>query len=177
MKVEGSGISARSILKDSECFAHLLRFYDGICQWEEGSTTPVLHIGWAKPLVNTISKFDAQVRSHLAISCSQMMNHNSEEMKPASGTPCPINRPNGGTTGEPGTKAKRKLYLRSHKMAGLKELLLSEKLNTHAISLQLTAQSQVQLGGRKLREDTKEIKNEKDTRDPNSSRPKRARKE
>ena len=62
-------------------------------------------------------------------------------------------------------------------MAGLKELLLSEKLNTHAISLQLTAQSQVQLGGRKLREDTKEIKNEKDTRDPNSYRPKRARKE
>ncbi|EFX68372.1 hypothetical protein DAPPUDRAFT_63144, partial [Daphnia pulex] len=58
MKVEGSGHSARSILKDSECFAHLLRFYDGICQWEEGSCTPVLHIGWAKPLVNTISKFD-----------------------------------------------------------------------------------------------------------------------
>lgn len=94
-----------------------------------------------------------------------------------SGTPCPINRPIGGTTGDSGTKAKRKLYLRSHKMAGLKELLLSEKLNTHAISLQLTAQSQVQLGGRKLREDTKEIKNEKDTRDPNSYRPKRARKE
>ena len=45
MKVEGSGHSARSILKDSECFAHLLRFYDGICQWEQGSTTPVLHIG------------------------------------------------------------------------------------------------------------------------------------
>jgi len=177
MKVEGSGISARSILKDSECFAHLLRFYDGICQWEEGSTTPVLHIGWAKPLVNTISKFDAQVRSHVAISCSQMMNHNAEENKSTSGTPCPINRPIGGTTGDSGTKAKRKLYLRSHKMAGLKELLLSEKLNTHAISLQLTAQSQVQLGGRKLREDTKEIKNEKDTRDPNSYRPKRARKE
>lgn len=71
MKVEGSGHSARSILKDSECFAHLLRFYDGICQWEEGSCTPVLHIGWAKPLVNTISKFDAQVRRHVAISCSE----------------------------------------------------------------------------------------------------------
>ena len=92
MKVEGSGHSARSILKDSECFAHLLRFYDGICQWEEGSCTPVLHIGWgnwlidrlssagscslfvlffiAKPLVNTISKFDAQVRRHVVISCS-----------------------------------------------------------------------------------------------------------
>ena len=70
MKVEGSGHSARSILKDSECFASLLRFYDGICQWEQGSSTPVLHIGWAKPLVNTISKFDAQVRSHVVISCS-----------------------------------------------------------------------------------------------------------
>lgn len=67
--MEGSGHSARSILKDAECFAHLLRFYDGICQWEEGSTTPVLHIGWAKPLVNTISKFDARVRSLVDISC------------------------------------------------------------------------------------------------------------
>lgn len=72
MKVEGSGHSARSILKDSECFAHLLRFYDGICQWEEGSCTPVLHIGWAKPLVNTISKFDSQVRRHVVISCSEV---------------------------------------------------------------------------------------------------------
>ena len=85
MKVEGSGISARSILKDSECFAHLLRFYDGICQWEEGSTTPVLHIGWAKPLVNTISKFDSQVRSHVAISCSQMMDNSTEDTRSPSG--------------------------------------------------------------------------------------------
>ena len=38
-----------------------------------------------------------------------------------------------------------KLILRSQKMKGLKDLLLAEKLNTHAISLQLTAQSQVQV--------------------------------
>lgn len=69
MKVVSSGHSARSILKDPECFAHLLRFYDGICQWEEGSSTPVLHIGWAKPLVNTISKFDADVRAQVVIDC------------------------------------------------------------------------------------------------------------
>jgi menin len=69
MKVVSSGHSARSILKDPECFAHLLRFYDGICQWEEGSPTPVLHIGWAKPLVNTISKFDADVRAQVVIEC------------------------------------------------------------------------------------------------------------
>ena len=69
MKVVSSGHSARSILKDPECFAYLLRFYDGICQWEEGSPTPVLHIGWAKPLVNTISKFDADVRAQVIIEC------------------------------------------------------------------------------------------------------------
>lgn len=38
------------------------------------------------------------------------------------------------------------IVLRSQKMRGLKDLLLAEKLNTHAISLQLTAQSQVQVG-------------------------------
>lgn len=69
MKVESSGFSANSILKKPECFANLLRFYDGICQWEEDSATPVLHIGWAKPLVNTISKFDADVRAQVNIVC------------------------------------------------------------------------------------------------------------
>lgn len=43
------------------------------------------------------------------------------------------------------------ITLYSQKMKGLKELLLGEKLNTHAISLQLTAQSQVQVAGRKGR--------------------------
>lgn len=67
MKTESSGHSARSILRDSEVFANLLRFYDGICQWEEDSLTPILHIGWAKPLVNNICKFDYDVRSQLVI--------------------------------------------------------------------------------------------------------------
>lgn len=69
MKIESSGFSANTILKKPECFANLLKFYDGICQWEEGSATPVLHIGWAKPLVNTISKFDADVRAQVNIVC------------------------------------------------------------------------------------------------------------
>ncbi|GBP94835.1 Menin [Eumeta japonica] len=41
--------------------------YDGICQWEEDSLTPILHIGWAKPLVNNICKFDYEVRSQVVI--------------------------------------------------------------------------------------------------------------
>lgn len=76
MKVESSGFSASTILKKPECFANLLRFYDGICQWEEGSATPVLHIGWAKPLVNTISKFDADVRAQVDIVCGRPEDDN-----------------------------------------------------------------------------------------------------
>jgi menin len=43
------------------------------------------------------------------------------------------------------------ITLYSQKMKGLKDLLLAEKLNTNAISLQITAQSQVQVGGKKSR--------------------------
>lgn len=57
------------------------------------------------------------------------------------------------------------VILYSQKMQGLKELLLSEKLNTHAISLHLTAQSQVQVG-KKGRGDV-----------DSNARPKRARRE
>jgi menin len=54
-------------LRDPHCFANLLRFYDGICQWEEGSQTPILHIGWAKQLCFSISKFDYDIRSQIKI--------------------------------------------------------------------------------------------------------------
>lgn len=43
------------------------------------------------------------------------------------------------------------ITLYSRKMKGIRDLLLAEKLNTHAISLQVTAQSQVQVGGKKGR--------------------------
>lgn len=43
------------------------------------------------------------------------------------------------------------ITLYSRKMKGIRDLLLAEKLNTHAISLQMTAQSQVQVGGKKGR--------------------------
>uniref|UniRef100_A0A1B6KSE4 Menin n=2 Tax=Cicadellinae TaxID=33370 RepID=A0A1B6KSE4_9HEMI len=214
IKVVSSGHSARSILKDPECFAYLLRFYDGICQWEEGSPTPVLHIGWAKPLVNTISKFDAEVRSQVVILArglleksekdgkegGDVLNNNNDCCKTREGdlistleskvkdskqaalhpsiealtAACGeriLNRDfllQGG--GEPfvgGSElaatssgiellktetTQPKLVLHSEKMRGLKDLLLAEKLNTHAISLQLTAQSQVHVG-KKVRED------------------------
>lgn len=48
-------------------------------------------------------------------------------------------------------RKRPEITLYSQKMKGLKELLLGEKLNTHAISLQLTAQSQVHVAGKKSR--------------------------
>lgn len=55
------------VLRDPECFSYILRFYDGICMWEEGSLTPVLHIGWAKQMFSTCTKFEAEVRAKLHI--------------------------------------------------------------------------------------------------------------
>lgn len=67
-KLSSSGDGA--LLSDPRCFANLLRFYDGLCAWEEGSATPVLHIGWARPLVGTISKFPAAVRAAVSVHTS-----------------------------------------------------------------------------------------------------------
>lgn len=213
MKVESSGFSANTILKKPECFANLLRFYDGICQWEEGSATPVLHIGWAKPLVNTISKFDADVRAQVNIMCESAQQklsspngnclnnnymaekengHDKKDQTPSNihptiealtaacsekllnpeyllqgdGSPFvggdeeppPAKvEENAGTSKQDKNAVKEEetiseeirkpmVVLHSQKMKELKDLLLAEKLNTHAISLHLTAQSQVQVG-------------------------------
>ena len=228
------------LLRQPRCFAYLLRFYDGICQWEEGANTPVLHIGWARPLVNTIAKFDAIIRAQVVIDCNEDIERISDAFKheeekfslggpkretspdeslnnnnnnnnnycetkergssardlikrlesKVTGNPTPmhpgiqaltaacsekiLNRdyllqgdgepfvapPENSLPSAPSTSQenldpeietdteneKPRIILYSQKMKGLKELLLAEKLNTHAISLQLTAQSQVQIG-------------------------------
>ncbi|XP_045599748.1 menin isoform X1 [Procambarus clarkii] len=162
MRVVSSGISARSILKDPECFGYLLEFYDGICEWEEGSATPVLHIGWAKALFNTIAKFEAHVRSHVKISCidpdstadisdvqeppilekSAAEARTSQDQNGNMATDC-INITEEDI--DPSEMMHRwpPVRLASAKMRGLRDLLLADKLNSQAISLQLTAQSQV----------------------------------
>ncbi|XP_045495181.1 menin [Colias croceus] len=167
MKAESSGHSARSILKDPECFASLLRFYDGICKWEEGSQTPILHIGWAKPLVSTISKFDAEVRAQVNIVCNTENNHIGDDIKKTEegenkdSTASNDSWNNASeniemTVREQLTAAvnsRPRVTLYSHKMAALKPLLLAERLNTHALQLQLTAQSQLQRPQTQRRDD------------------------
>jgi menin len=44
--------------------------------WEEGSQTPILHIGWAKPMVHCISKFDFDIRSQVCIQAATDENYN-----------------------------------------------------------------------------------------------------
>ncbi|XP_053612763.1 menin [Plodia interpunctella] len=154
MKAESSGHSARSILKDPECFASLLRFYDGICKWEEGSQTPILHIGWAKPLVSTISKFDAEVRAQVNIICNTDIEEpsgkqNTEKSEGKNGDEKWNNNSENTELSvreqlTAAVNSRPRVTLYSHKMAALKPLLLAERLNTHALQLQLTAQSQLQ---------------------------------
>ncbi|XP_076144640.1 menin isoform X1 [Alosa pseudoharengus] len=211
-----------SALQDPECFAHLLRFYDGICKWEEGSPTPVLHVGWATYLVQSLSRFDAQVRQKVSIITKEAETQDDDDQSsddpregrrrgprreskldeqpqalppgqmPSGGqtpVPPPAQQTNaaaaattakkiadggarrrssqGGARGAEPSEAKTRastpsptpsctqqavglgagpvVTFTSEKMKGMKELLSAAKVNSSAIKLQLTAQSQVQL--------------------------------
>nr|XP_055102651.1 menin isoform X2 [Symphalangus syndactylus] len=194
--------SQGSALQDPECFAHLLRFYDGICKWEEGSPTPVLHVGWATFLVQSLGRFEGQVRQKVRIVSREAEAAEAEEpwgeearegrrrgprreskpeeppppKKPAldkglgtgqgavSGPPRKppgtvsgtARGPEGGSTPQVPVPAASPppegpvLTFQSEKMKGMKELLVATKINSSAIKLQLTAQSQVQMKKQKV---------------------------
>lgn len=55
--------SSVRLLQDPEFCALFFKFYDGICEWEEGSSTPVLHITWATHMLTSLSKFDPNTRA------------------------------------------------------------------------------------------------------------------
>lgn len=69
--------------------------------------------------------------------------------------------------------SRPRVTLYSHKMAALKPLLLAERLNTHALQLQLTAQSQLQ----RPQAPTKRRDDEDHTPTAPTARAKRARRE
>ncbi|XP_007567917.1 PREDICTED: menin [Poecilia mexicana] len=211
-KENAKQMTAISALQDPECFAHLLRFYDGICKWEEGSPTPVLHVGWATYLVQSLSRFDSQVRQKVSIitkepECQDDDDQSSEDpregrrrgprreskledqssspltaptsppsQQPAAAAPQPkkvgdgaVRRRSsqglrtGETDGTPKSPSSESVssplsqqlaspcpagpvvVFQSEKMKGMKELLCAAKVNSSAIKLQLTAQSQVQM--------------------------------
>ncbi|XP_051901021.1 menin [Pristis pectinata] len=171
-------------LQDPESFAQLLRFYDGICKWEEGSSTPVLHVGWATFLVQSISKFDGQVRHKVTIIVKDTEANEDDDQHSDDSRDARRRGPRRESKAEEPPPAKKfqaeKVVERrrsaptqrvvpvpapplpapaptgpcvtfhSEKMKGMKELLTALKINSSAIKLQLTAQSQVQMKKQKL---------------------------
>ncbi|KAF3836758.1 hypothetical protein F7725_004222 [Dissostichus mawsoni] len=180
--------AAFSALQDPECFAHLLCFYDGICKWEEGSPTPVLHVGWATYLVRqrvTIitkepepqnddddmssddpregrrrgprreSKLDEQGSSPSAAPptspSSQLITQTPPAAQPrrweTEGAAAAPPRAFGAPDSSPSSPSPSGpvVTFQSEKMKGMKGLLCAAKVNSSAIKLQLTAQSQVQM--------------------------------
>jgi len=55
------------LTSDPECYAMVLKFYDGLCEWEEGSSTPVLHITWAQHALYSLGRFDFKARASLML--------------------------------------------------------------------------------------------------------------
>lgn len=149
-----------NLTEDPGFFALVLQFYDGVCLWEEGSHTPVLHADWAKKLVQSISRFSPTCRSVFSASRAGTVVVAKSEEPPKNDLP-EIKAPLSDTASSSSSNDKLKnsnsalssvekskervvLNLRSQKMRGMRDLLTtSAKINTSAIKLQLTAQSQV----------------------------------
>lgn len=109
--------------------------------------------------MSTISKFDAEVRAQVNIICSpddceltgvsqktpdsgQTTENDKEKDIWNNNADIPPMSVREQLTAAVNSRPRVTLY--SHKMAALKPLLLAERLNTHALQLQLTAQSQLQ---------------------------------
>ena len=146
-----------NLADDPSFFALVLQFYDGVCLWEEGSHTPVLHADWAKKLVQSISRFTPSCRSALSSSRAgtfapkpDPIKNDLPELKApvseaaASSSNDNLENSNSASASVENSKEQVVLNLRSEKMRGMRGLLTtSGKINTSAIKLQLTAQSQV----------------------------------
>lgn len=149
-----------NLTEDPGFFALVLQFYDGVCLWEEGSHTPVLHADWAKKLVQSISRFLPTCRSAFSASRAGTVVVAKSEEPPKNDLPeikAPLSdnasssssndkleNSNSASSSVENSKERLVLNLRSQKMRGMRDLLTtSAKINTSAIKLQLTAQSQV----------------------------------
>ena len=185
LMVVSSFASDVPLISDPECYAYLLQFYDGLCSWEEGSSTPVLHITWATHALYSLNRFDLHARTNLLLKSDSSEQLCKEDSTPGSARSVKLKRLAEDTVikhrgvhwkrmsktnnsdkilslsydanccsmaGLPSTledadvlgeSEKLCVTLYSEKMMGMKDLLVSERLNSGAIKLQLTAQSQV----------------------------------
>ncbi|CAK8678313.1 unnamed protein product [Clavelina lepadiformis] len=169
-----------SLCGDADCYRDILRFYDGICLWEEDSSTPVLHSWWARHFTFTIGRFQPSAKESIKItdsadldtsisgedgmsrrssrghgvsmsspsaSSASMSSPKSDLRSSADSTvsysePCSSKLSAKACSSD--SKNPNKLQLHSQKMKALKDMLISgKKINSQAVGLLLTAQSQV----------------------------------
>lgn len=74
--LEPGKVSTKPFLQDPVCLALILKFYDNLCCWEEGSSTPVLHTVWASHFVATVLKFSSIIRSKIKLLTEEEWSHN-----------------------------------------------------------------------------------------------------
>jgi len=132
------------LVQDPECFGSLVQFYDGLCSWEEESSTPVLHIGWVKPIVKCFAAFDFATRAKLDIAILEEEEASSSRAGVVSkGSHLRTKTSTASTSLTSDGRVKVAVF--SSKIGDLKPLLLCEKLNSSALHLHLTAQSQTEV--------------------------------
>ncbi|XP_065058115.1 menin-like isoform X2 [Rhopilema esculentum] len=106
---------------ESEYFAseenltNIIKFFDGICLWEEGGSTTVVHAEWAKNFLKLLNSFSFEIRT-LCLKSSLEGGSNPEELS-----------------------SRGLLILQSEKMKLMQESLCQEKINTSVINLHLTS--------------------------------------
>lgn len=193
-----------NLAEDPTFFSLVLQFYDGICLWEEGSHTPVLHADWAKKLVQSLSRFSPTCRSALSSARAGKLllkpdpvtndtpglKSSVSDGQSSSSSNNVANNSLAGASELQHSKEPVALILRSEKMRGMRDLLTtSGKINTSAIKLQLTAQSQVSVPKSRRRSSFKtddyvydfgeeaEGEEEEDEDDEEERRPRKAMKE
>ncbi|CAM9319107.1 unnamed protein product [Lampetra planeri] len=120
-----------------------------------GVPTPVLHVGWATYLVQSLSRFDAQPLSPRRSETGPGRRRSAQracEQETAKGNPrvpaqtlSRLHLLSSSRRRSAPPPPRRSWAFQSEKMKGMKELLCAAKVNSSAIKLQLTAQSQVQM--------------------------------
>lgn len=73
--LEPGKVTKKQFLEDPECLALILKFYDNVCCWEEGSSTPVLHVGWAGKFFTNVHHFEYVTRSKIKLLTEEEWSH------------------------------------------------------------------------------------------------------
>ena len=55
--------SEKSFFDSSQNLLNIIKFYDGVCLWEEGGTSTAIHSEWAKNFSKILSLFPQDVRA------------------------------------------------------------------------------------------------------------------